>query len=135
MTIAIISDTDTSLLKRAWRILEFARLHYYSLRKEILKDCIDIDAEKLIERVNRDGVLPTTAAPSPGDFSVVYQDAFDMGADEIMCLTVSAGVSATYQAALTAKELFPDKKITVVDSETISMGQGFMVLKQRSSPE
>ena len=130
MTIAIISDTDTSLPQKS---LEDFGIRQASItihfREEVLKDCIDIDAEKLIERVNRDGVLPTTAAPSPGDFSVVYQDAFDMGADEIICLTVSAGVSATYQAALTAKELFPDKKITVVDSETISMGQGFMVLK------
>ena len=74
-------------------------------------------------------MLPTTAAPSPGDFSVAFQETFDNGADEIICLTVSAGVSATYQAAVTATELFPGKKITVVDTETISMGQGFMVLK------
>ncbi len=130
MTIAIISDTDTSLPQKS---LDDFGIRQASITihfgEEVLKDCIDIDAEKLIERVNRDGVLPTTAAPSPGDFSVVYQDAFDKGADEIICLTVSAGVSATYQAAVTAKELFPDKKITVVDSETISMGQGFMVLK------
>lgn len=130
MGIAIISDTDTSLPQKS--LDEFGirqasiTIHF---GEEVLKDCIEIDAEQLIDRVSRDGVLPTTAAPSPGDFSIAYQEAFDNGADEIICITVSAGVSATYQAAVTAKELFPDKKITVVDSETISMGQGFMVLK------
>lgn len=130
MAIAIISDTDTSLPQKS--LDEFGirqasiTIHF---GEEVLKDCIEIDAEQLIERVNKEGVIPTTAAPSPGDFSVVFQEAFDMGADEIICLTVSAGVSATYQAAVTAKELFPGKIITVIDSETISMGQGFMVLK------
>jgi DegV family protein with EDD domain len=73
--------------------------------------------------------MPTTAAPSPGAFSEAYKSAFDGGASEIICLTVSAGVSATYQAAVSAKDLHPDKKITVVDTESISMGQGFMALE------
>lgn len=130
MTIAIISDTDTSLPKQSLDDFGISQasitIHF---GEEILKDCVEIDAKQLIERVNRDGVIPTTAAPSPGDFSAVYQKAFDEGADEIICITVSAGVSATYQAAVTATELFPGKRITVVDSETISLGQGFMVLK------
>lgn len=130
MAIAIISDTDTSLPQES--------LDKYGIRQvsitihfgdEILKACSGITDEELVERVIRDGILPTTAAPSPGDFSEAYQEAFDRGADEIICLTVSAGVSATYQSAVTAAELFPGKKITLVDTESISMGQGFMVLK------
>lgn len=130
MTIAIISDTDTSLPQES---LDKFGIEQVSITihfgEEILKACSEITDEELVERVNRDGVLPTTAAPSPGDFSVAFQEAFDKGASEVICLTVSAGVSATYQAAVTAAELFENKKITVVDTETISMGQGFMVLK------
>ena len=130
MGIAIISDTDSSLPQES--------LDEYGIRQvsitihfgdEILKAGSGITDEELVERVTRDGVMPTTAAPSPGDFSEAYQDAFDKGADEIICLTVSAGVSATYQSAVTAADLFPGKKITLVDTETISMGQGLMVLK------
>jgi len=130
MTIAIISDTDTSLPKSS---LDEFGIRQVSITihfgEEILKACSDITDEGLIERVNREGKLPTTAAPSPGDFSEAYQEAFDGGADEVICLTVSGDVSATYQAALAAKELHPGKEITVVDTKTISMGQGFMVLK------
>ncbi|MCD4802090.1 MAG: DegV family protein [Anaerolineales bacterium] len=130
MTIAIISDTDTSLPKSS--LDEFGirqasiTIHF---GEEILKANLEITDEQLIQRVNKEGKLPTTAAPSPGDFAEIYQEAFDGGADEIICLTVSGDVSATYQAALAAKELHPGKEITVVDTKSISMGQGFMVLK------
>ena len=130
MTIAIVSDTDTSLPKSS--LDEFGirqasiTIHF---GEEILKANLEITDEQLIERVNQEGKLPTTAAPSPGDFAEIYQEAFDGGADEIICLTVSGDVSATYQAALAAKELHPGKEITVVDTKSISMGQGFMVLK------
>lgn len=130
MTIAIISDTDTSLPQST---LDEFGIRQVSITihfgEEILKACSDITDEELVERVNRDKVLPTTAAPSPGDFAEAYQDAFDHGADEIICLTVSGDVSATYQAAIAAKDLYPEQKITVVDTKSISMGQGFMVLK------
>jgi len=130
MTIAIISDTDTSL--------PASSLNEYGIRQvsitihfgeEILKACSDITDEQLVERVKQEGKLPKTAAPSPGDFSEAYQEAFENGADEIICLTVSGDVSATYAAAVTAKELHPGKEITIVDTKSISMGQGFMVLK------
>ena len=130
MGIAIISDTDTSLPQQSldeYGIKQVSITIHFG--EEILKACSDITDKELVERVERDGVLPTTAAPSPGDFSIAYQEAFDQGADEIICLTVSAGVSATYQAAISARDLVPDKTITVVDTESISMGQGFMVLK------
>jgi DegV family protein with EDD domain len=130
MGIAIISDTDTSLPQESLDKFDISQVSItIHFGDEILKACSGITDEELVERVIRDGVLPTTAAPSPGDFSEAFQEAFDKGADEIICLTVSAGVSATYQSAVTAAGLFPDKKITLVDTETISMGQGFMVLK------
>jgi len=130
MAIAIISDTDTSLPQESLDKYDISQVSItIHFGDEILKACSGITDEELVERVIRDGVLPTTAAPSPGDFSEAFQEAFDKGADEIICLTVSAGVSATYQSAVTAAGLFPSKKITLVDTETISMGQGFMVLK------
>jgi len=130
MTIAIISDTDTSLPARSLDEFDIRQVSItIHFGEEILKACSDITDEQLVERVKKEGVLPTTAAPSPGDFSIAYQEAFDNGADEIICLTVSADLSATFQAAVSAKDLLPGKKITVFDTKSISMGQGFMVLK------
>jgi DegV family protein with EDD domain len=41
---------------------------------------------------------------------------------------VSKEVSATYNAALTARESFPDHEILVIDSRSLSMGMGYAAL-------
>jgi DegV family protein with EDD domain len=127
--IAIITDTDASLPQ------ELANRHgirqvpiNVHFGEETLRTTVDIDDAQLFERVDREGKLPTTSAPSPGQFAAAYQDAHDQGAEQIVCFCVSAEVSATYGAAVVARDMFPERDITVVDTRSLTMGQGFMVL-------
>jgi DegV family protein with EDD domain len=90
---------------------------------------VDIDDHRLFQRIDQLNRLPSTAAPSPGAFAEAYESALNKGADEVVCVCVSSKISATYASAVTACEDFPGKKITVIDSLCVSMGQGFMVLK------
>ena len=87
MSIAIISDTDTSLPQH---ILDQYNIRQASITihfgEEILKACSEITDEQLVERVNRDGIVPTTAAPSPGDFAETFQEAFDKGYSQVLWL-------------------------------------------------
>ncbi|MEN8173473.1 MAG: DegV family protein [Chloroflexota bacterium] len=127
--IAIIADSNTSL--------SFETAAQHDIRQvaipvhfgeQSFETGIDINDSTLFERIDQIGKLPTTAAPPPGKFVEAYQAAFDDGADEVICLTVSAEVSATYAAALNAAKMLPERKITVVDSRSLSMGQGFQAL-------
>jgi DegV family protein with EDD domain len=127
--IAIVTDTDASLP------LELAKQHditqvpiVVQFGDESLRAVYDLDDAATFARIDREGKLPTTSAPSPGDFSQAYQSAFDNGADGVLCLTVSGEVSATYVAAVDARSLHPDRDITIVDTRSLSLGQGFMVL-------
>jgi fatty acid kinase fatty acid binding subunit len=90
--------------------------------------CFEIDDARLFERIDREGKLPTTAAPSPGKFVETFQKALDDGADSVICFCVSSEVSATFKSALAACDLMSGCRITVVDSQSLSMGLGYMAL-------
>ena len=127
--IAIVTDTDSSLpaaVAAQFGIQQVPiNIHF---GEETFRSGVDIDDAEAFVRIDRDGKLPTTSAPTPGQFTEAFQAAFDAGSESVLCFCVSAEISATYNAALTARELMPDRDITVVDSRTLSMGQGFMVL-------
>ena len=128
--ISIITDSDCSLPLSMTNKLGIRQVPItVQFGEEILKSDIDITDAQLFERVDREGKLPTTAAPSPGDFLSAYQLAFNEDkADELVCFCVSGAISATYNAAKLAAEEMAGKKITVVDTQSLSMGQGYMVL-------
>ena len=99
-----------------------------SSAKRAFSTGIDIDDADLFARVDLEGRLPTTSAPNAGQFLEAFQAAMASGADAIVCLCVSAAVSATYNAALTARDMLPDCQIAVIDTQSLTMAQGFMCL-------
>ncbi len=127
--VAIITDTDSSL---PFELAEKYQIRLVpisiSFGQETLLTSIDVDDAQVFARIDREGRLPKTAAPSPGAFAEAYQAAFDQGAQAVVCLCVSSEISATYAAALTARDLVPDKDITVLDTRSLSLAQGFMAL-------
>jgi DegV family protein with EDD domain len=127
--IAIITDTDSSLpadIAAHYNIRQVPITVHFGA--ETFETGVDNDDAQVIERVDREGNLPTTAAPSPGKFAEAYQAAFDEGAEAVACLCVSSKISGTYGAAVAACDLLPGCDVTVVDTLSLSMGQGFMVL-------
>lgn len=127
--IAIVTDTDASLphdLAAKYNIQQVPITVHFG--DEVFESEVDLFEGEMFARIDKEGVLPTTAAPAPGKFAEAYGKAFEDGADQVVCFTVSADVSATYGAAMTARDLLPGKDITVVDTRSLSMGQGFQVL-------
>ncbi len=128
--VAIITDTDSSLpldLARQYNIFEVPIIVQFG--EESFRDVYDIDNAAVFARVDREGKLPSTAAPSPGNFVDAYKAAFDSGADQILCMTISSEMSAVYTAARAAAEMFTGKAIKVVDSRTVALGEGLMVIE------
>ena len=128
-SIAIVTDTDASLpadvaarhgIKLVPIMIHFGETSFQS--------DVEMDDTALFARVDREGELPTTSAPAPGQFVEAYKEAFSEGADKIVCFCVSGEVSATYGAAVVARDMFPDRDISVVDSRTLALAQGFMAL-------
>ncbi len=75
---------------------------------------------------------PTTSAPTPAAFLDAYRRAA-LGASSILCLTVAASVSASYDSAVVAArqaaDALPGVEVRVLDSESAAGGQGLVALE------
>jgi DegV family protein with EDD domain len=73
--------------------------------------------------------LPETSAPSPGAFHVMFEAMAAEGATGVVCVSLSSKLSATIQAARqAARELEGTLAIRVVDSLSVTMGEGLVVM-------
>ena len=89
----------------------------------------DLTTEEFWARCKASAVLPETAAPSPGAFQEAFLAAADDGYDGVLSLSLSAGVSATYQAAVAAAKSVADRiEVRAVDTRSMTMGLGLMVI-------
>ncbi len=101
---------------------------YVRFGEEVYRDRVEMTTEEFYQRLVRSTILPTTTQPPPGDFLQVYQK-LAQDTDEILVVTLSSKLSGTYQSALAAKDLIKKKyRIEVIDSQTVAMGLGLIVI-------
>jgi DegV family protein with EDD domain len=72
--------------------------------------------------------LPRTSQPAPGDYRRMY-DFLSSHFKHVFCISLGSELSGTWQAAVNAAERArkPDA-ITVIDSRSVSLGQGLIAL-------
>ncbi|MBN1092069.1 DegV family protein [Blastococcus sp. TML/M2B] len=70
----------------------------------------------------------STSRPTPGDFVAAYRRLLDAGADRLVSIHLSAELSGTWDAARLAASQVGEHVVTVVDSRSAAMGNGFAVL-------
>ena len=101
---------------------------------ETFRDWYDVRGKKFYDRLRTGGVLPRTSQPSPAAFQKAFQDATADGS-AVVCITLSSGLSGTYQSAMIAKDMVPDRSITVVDSKQGSCGYGIVAILAQEMAE
>lgn len=95
---------------------------------ELLDRC-GPDGDEFHRRLAADGAWATTSAPSPGAFATAFSDALAR-ASHVVCITMSAGLSGTVNAARTAATLLGPgdaARVTVIDSGAVSAGLATVV--------
>jgi len=92
---------------------------------ETFRDRVDITDDEFFRRLGTATKLPTTSAPSPGEFADVYRK---LAEDHDGCISIHLGaqLSATVQAAQIGAESVEGFKVKVIDSETVTMPIAFL---------
>jgi len=89
----------------------------------------ELSSDEFWRQLSSSAVLPETAAPSVGAFEETFRKLHDEGADGIVCVNLSAHLSATMQSAqVAAKALDGLCPIEIIDSASASMGIGIHAL-------
>jgi len=92
------------------------------------RDGVDITPGEVYRWLRTADHLPTTAAPSIGDFLRVYAAAAGQ-VSGIVSIHLPAELSSTYNVALTSSQLVDGVPIRLVDARTVAMGHGFVVVE------
>lgn len=132
MPTAVVSDSNVSLPPNVVRGLPlFLAPLQVRIGEQVYADGVDITPAEFYTLLRSSGDPPTTAAPSPGAFLDAIRRAGD-AADEIICITLSAELSATYSAAKEAVRLaraqLPHLSVSLVDSRSAGAAQGLIAL-------
>jgi DegV family protein with EDD domain len=91
-------------------------------------DGVDLSVSEFYERLASSADLPETSAPSPGAFEAAFRRQAEAGADSVVCINLSSGLSATIQSAQNAATAVSgDIDVRVVDSRSITSGLGTQV--------
>jgi DegV family protein with EDD domain len=89
----------------------------------------ELSVEAFWRELDASSALPETSAPSVGAFEETFRRLSDDGADAIVCINLSARLSATMQSAqVAAKSVDGATPIEIIDSFSASMGIGNLVL-------
>jgi len=133
-TVAIVTDSTASIPEPMLKELNIHVVAYYIHRgKEVLRDLVTIQRDDFLHWLPTATALPTTASPGPGDYLEMYKVLIARGFQSILSIHMTSKGSGAYQAATVAQSMLreenPDVRIEVVDTQNVSLCQGWMAIE------
>ena len=129
MSVRVVTDSASDLTDEEASALGITIVPL-SIRfgEEELIDRIELGADEFYARMAASDGVPGTAAPPPGAFKTAFDNCFEDGANTVVCINLSSGVSATLEAAEVGARELGDRDIRIIDSRSVTSGLGTMVL-------
>lgn len=125
--IRIITDTASDITLRQAAGLD---VDMVSLRVQFgdvpYEQLADENFEQFYKMLEESKELPVTSQPAPADYLNLFAKAKAAG-DDVIVVTLSSGLSGTYQTACLAAEMADYERIYVVDSLSALTGQRMLV--------
>ena len=126
MTTAIVTDSTTSLSPEIMQRpdVRIVPLSFHFGSDETYVDKVDLGNDEFYEKLKNSQEFPTTSQPPAGTFVEAYEAL--AAYDEILVLTISYGLSGTYDSAIAAADMV-DGRVEVLDTQSTEMGSGLIL--------
>ncbi|TCP70620.1 DegV family protein [Baia soyae] len=126
--IAIITDSSCDLPKDLVAKLGISVVPLRVIYKSgEFRDGIDIEPTYIYERLEIE--VPTTSMPSPEDIYATFEKVRSEGFTHCLVISVSSGLSGTYNTFKLIASEFEDLHIHVIDSKYLSWALGYQVIE------
>jgi DegV family protein with EDD domain len=129
MTVKIVTDSTSDLTPEIVDELGITVVPLHvSIGNVTYRDGIDLTTPEFYRRLTENKILPTTSAPSPQSFIDIF-DKLSGDTDEILCITISSKLSATYESASEGKRRWQgNARLEIIDSYNAIMGLGLITI-------
>ena len=124
MSVRIICDSTSDLLPELKAKVDIAPMTVHFGEEDYI-DGVELTAQGFYEKLAASTVMPSTSQATPFAFGEVFEKAVSAG-DDVVCITVSSGLSGTYQSATIAAEDYPGR-VFVVDSMNVALSSAILV--------
>lgn len=94
--------------------------------KQCYKDRYEITSGEFFDKLEVFDGIPSTSQVNPKQFEDVFQAILAEG-DEVLGIFISSELSGTYNSAIIAKDALKSDKITIIDSQLVSLAEGLLV--------
>ncbi|QOR34902.1 DegV family protein [Clostridium sp. 'deep sea'] len=91
------------------------------------RDRLEIKPQEVYEVIEKE--VPTTSLPTAGDILAVFDNLAEQGYQEALVITLSSNLSGTYKMVNMLAKDYDKLTIKVLDSKTLGMFLGFLVIK------
>jgi DegV family protein with EDD domain len=126
--VKIVADTTSGLPREMLKTLGIALIpQIVVFGEDSYRDDTELDTATFLQKLKASAVLPKTAAPPPGLYHPIFEQALKDGED-VVVVAPSAKVSGTVRSAEVAAQDFPKLKVAVVDTQTIAGNLASLVL-------
>ncbi len=127
MAIRFVVDSGSDILPAECRELGMIHLPLKIMfGNEEYDDAVTLGHREFYEKLIESETLPSTSQVGPLEFEEAFRKIVDAG-DVAVAVTMSSGLSGTYQSATIAASAFKPGEVYVVDSLSVSLGQRILV--------
>ncbi|HEY49292.1 MAG TPA: DegV family protein [Dehalococcoidia bacterium] len=129
MTVKVVTDSTFDIPVELAQELGISVIPLYVVfGDKSYRDGVDISKDEFYDMLIHGSVHPSTSVPSPQDFAETYNKIADE-TNEIISIHLTSKESGTYNSALLGSQLVEKKcRIEVIDSATLSVGCGLLVI-------